>query len=76
MSSTKSPNSSRGGVSKAIPQGTFKSVDPMYQMHMNDPKTQQSPDRTLKQLQVILNPSGADGSVMKKQAAMYNKGRP
>lgn len=75
MSSTKAPTTSKAMPSKAIPQGTFV-PDPMFRMHQMEPGTQQSPDRTIKQLKVMLNPPGAGKAVMAKQAAIWNKGKP
>lgn len=74
MSSTKAPTTSKAITSKGDPSGTYR-PDPLFRMHQMEPSTQQNPERTLKQLKVILNPAGAGKSVMAKQNAIWNRGK-
>lgn len=74
MSSHTNLPGSKAITSKALPQGTYR-PDPMAAMHRDSPASQQSPDKTMKQLKIILNPAGAGASVMKKQQAIYSKGK-
>lgn len=74
MSSHTNLPGSKAIKSEADPQGTYR-PDPMFRMHQMEPGTQQSPDRTIKQLKVMLNPPGAGKALMAKQAAIWNRGK-
>ena len=72
MSSTNSPDSSRGMKSQSVPQGTFMG-DQMWKMHQADPKSMQSPSKTMAKLSAIFNtPDCVCAAVGPKQAAINN----
>lgn len=72
MSSHSNLPGSKSIPSKSVYQGTY-APDKMAAMHRDNPSTQQSPDKTMKQLRAIFNPPDCVCAAMSPAQAARNK---